>query len=232
MLAFWEKIILPLLQSFGVKRIVEIGAEHGLNTSNLLQYCRAVNGELFVIDPAPRFDIQQYKMHFHKEFHMLLDYSLEILPHLKQFDCILIDGDHNWYTVYHELKLVEIMAQQQERFPLVFLHDTQWPYGRRDMYYFPESIPAGFVHPYAKMGMVSGQSQLVHGGGANNLLNNALYEGGARNGVLTAVEDFLQQTPWYVSYHQALSNSGLGIIAPKHPSIDMHVQTILAASGL
>lgn len=232
MLAFWDKIIHPLLQSFGVKRIVEIGAEHGLNTSNLLQYCRAVNGELIVIDPAPRFDIQALKRKYYNEFYMLVDYSLSALPQLKQYDCILIDGDHNWYTVYHELKLVELMAQQQARFPLVLLHDTQWPYGRRDMYYFPESIPSAYLHPYAKMGMVPGQSQLVHGGGANSLLDNALHEGGTRNGVLTAVEDFLQQTPWYVSYHQALSNSGLGIIAPKHPSIDMHIQTILAASGL
>lgn len=232
MLAFWDKIILPLLQSFGVKRIVEIGAEHGLNTSNLLQYCRAVNGELFVIDPAPRFDIQEYKRRYHKEFHMLIDYSLEILPNLNQYDCILIDGDHNWYTVYHELKLVELMAQQQARFPLILLHDTQWPYGRRDMYYFPESIPAGFVQPYANLGMAPGISQLIPHGGANSMLNNALYEGGVRNGVLTAVEDFLKETPWYVSFHQALSNSGLGIITPKHDSIDRHVQAIVASSGL
>lgn len=134
---FWEKIILPLLHLFAVKRIVEVGAENGGNTGHLLPYCRAVNGELFVIDPAPRFDIHEYKRQFHKEFYMMVDYSLKILPHLKSYDCILIDGDHNWYTVYHELKLVENMAHQQTRFPLVLLHDTQWPYGRRDMYYFP-----------------------------------------------------------------------------------------------
>lgn len=96
----------------------------------------------------------------------------------------------------------------------------------------PESIPIGFVQPHAKLGILHGHSQLAPDGGVNNGLNNALYEGGERNGVLTAVENFLQQTPWYVSFHQALSNSGLGIIAPKHESIDRHIQNVLAASGL
>ncbi|MGG0814447.1 class I SAM-dependent methyltransferase [Paenibacillus alvei] len=232
MLAFWEKIILPLLQLYGVKKIVEVGAENGWNTAHLLQYCRAANGELFVIDPAPRFDVQEYKRLFHKEFHMLLDYSLEILPHLQPYDCILIDGDHNWYTVYHELKWVEAMAAQRGSFPLVFLHDTQWPYGRRDMYYFPESIPAAYLHPYAKKGMQYGRSELLEFGGANDILYNALYENGERNGVLTAVEDFLKQTPWPVTFLQAHTNSGLGIIVPKNEAVDLHVQTLIAASGL
>ncbi|WP_019421440.1 class I SAM-dependent methyltransferase [Paenibacillus sp. OSY-SE] len=232
MLAFWEKIILPLLQMYGVKKIVEIGAENGWNTSHLLQYCRAVNGELFVIDPSPRFDVQEYKRLFHKEFHMMMDYSLEILPHLRQYDSILIDGDHNWYTVYHELKLIEAMASQDGKFPVVLLHDTQWPYGRRDMYYFPESIPPAYLHPHAKKGMEYGRSELLEVGGANNVLYNALHENGERNGVLTAVEDFLKQTPLNLSFHQAYSNSGLGIIVPKHDAVDMQIQAILSLSGL
>lgn len=61
--------------------------------------------------------------------------SLEVLPELHDtFDCILIDGDHNWYTVYHELKMI-YDRELLKRGGIVFLHDVEWPWGRRDMYY-------------------------------------------------------------------------------------------------
>ncbi|MEI0736392.1 hypothetical protein VQ056_06415 [Paenibacillus sp. JTLBN-2024] len=36
---------------------------------------------------------------------------------------------------------MERMALSAGAFPVVMLHDIDWPAGRRDMYYFPESIP-------------------------------------------------------------------------------------------
>ncbi len=64
---------------------------------------------------------------------------------------MFLDGDHNWYTVFHELRLIEEHCQRNERlFPLVLLHDLGWPYGRRDLYYNPETIPAEYRQPYAR----------------------------------------------------------------------------------
>ncbi|MCM3339508.1 class I SAM-dependent methyltransferase [Paenibacillus sp. MER TA 81-3] len=232
MLVFWEKVILPLLNWAGAKKIVEIGSEFGGNTYNLLHYCSVTNGELFVIDPAPQYDVHEYKRMYHKQFHMILDYSLEMLPHLNGYDFVLIDGDHNWYTVYNELKIIESMAMKTGKFPLVLLHDTQWPYGRRDMYYFPESIPPAFTIPYAQKGMEQDRSELVESGGVNWMLNNAIYENGERNGVLTAIEDFLQHTRLHLSFHQLHSHSGLGIITTKNRYSDEQIKTILSASQL
>jgi hypothetical protein len=101
----------------------------------------------------------------------------------------LIDGDHNWYTVFNELAIIEQKGLLNDG-GAIFLHDVGWPYGRRDMYYLPESIPENFRHPYAKRNVVRGKSELskVEEGGCNN----AIYEHGPRNGILTAVEDFLQ----------------------------------------
>ena len=61
---------------------------------------------------------------------------------LPAMDAALIDGDHNWYTVYNELKLLAATAREADAaLPVLVLHDVGWPYGRRDLYYAPEQIP-------------------------------------------------------------------------------------------
>ena len=129
-----------------------------------------------------------------------------------RFDCILIDGDHNWYTVFNELRLI------RERTLLkaggyIFLHDVDWPYGRRDLYYQPETIPAEFRHPFAEKGIVRGQSPLAEVGSMNsrNYLN-AMEEGGPKNGVLTAIEDFLALHPGDYRFFMIRYQWGLGVL--------------------
>ena len=53
-------------------------------------------------------------------------------------------------------------------------------------------FPSEFLLPYAKKGIIEGKSALVEEGGDNSQYFNGLHEGGARNGVLTAIEDFLK----------------------------------------
>jgi hypothetical protein len=82
--------------------------------------------------------------------------------------------------------------------PLLFLHDVGWPYGRRDLYYAPERIPEQYRQPYAMKGLrlrrgPKGQTDLLERGGVNPKMNNALHEGGPRNGVMTALEDFMRE---------------------------------------
>ena len=58
--------------------------------------------------------------------------SLDELPRLEKMDAVIIDGDHNWYSVYNELKLLARQVEKGGPFPLSFVHDVGWPYGRRD----------------------------------------------------------------------------------------------------
>ncbi|MEZ5167505.1 MAG: hypothetical protein R2695_13815 [Acidimicrobiales bacterium] len=44
-------------------------------------------------------------------FHRAL--SLDALRHTPAFDVALIDGDHNWYTVYHECRLLAEASQRE-----------------------------------------------------------------------------------------------------------------------
>lgn len=125
-----------------------------------------------------------------------------------------IDGDHNWYTVFHELRLLEESARRAGMlFPLVLLHDVEWPYARRDMYYEPSRIPDAFRHPFASSGMRPGQSPLTPDGFLPHRFN-ATEEGTARNGVLTAVEDFVAQSDVRLHFQIVPWLHGLGILLP------------------
>ena len=74
--------------------------------------------------------------------------SLEALPRIPLPDAVIIDGDHNYYTVSEELRLIGERAPGAE-LPLLLFHDVCWPHGRRDDYFAPELIPAEHRQPLA-----------------------------------------------------------------------------------
>jgi hypothetical protein len=145
---------------FGYRRICEIGSRLGRNADRLRTLAGA---EVEIIDPGLHEDLlAKFREYGNVTVHNGL--SLEVLPELREpFECILIDGDHNWYTVYHELAMIRSQGLLAPH-GAVFFHDVAWPYGRRDMYYQPEAIPEEFRHPYRKAGIVRGRSALVEGG--------------------------------------------------------------------
>ncbi len=195
----FEPIIQPILTLLQPATIVEIGSETGGSTNQLLQFCRQNGAVLHAIDPVPLFDpVALQRAHSgHFIFHQAL--SLKALPTIPEYDVVLIDGDHNWYTVFNELKQVEQKSLETSRpFPFVMLHDVGWPYGRRDLYYNPDTIPVKHRQPHTKKGMRPGVPRLQQQGGKNASLNNAIEENTPHNGVLTAVEDFLKETRYHL----------------------------------
>lgn len=192
MFPYWEDVIAPLIDSVQARRVVEIGALRGDTTVRMLRRLGA-DVELHVIDPVPQFDPAEHERAFPGRYVFHHGISHDILPTLAPCDVALVDGDHNWFTVYHELKMLAATARDAGLpLPLLIMHDVGWPYGRRDLYYEPERIPAEFRQPHRRSGMRLGISQL-RSGGMNVDLDNAEHEGGPRNGVLTAVEDFVAQ---------------------------------------
>ncbi len=195
MYPFWDLVIAPVIEAAGAKRIVEIGALRGDTTVRMLDRL-APDTELHVIDPVPEFDPRDHMSRFPGRYVFHKDISHNVLPDLEAVDVALVDGDHNWYTVYHELKMLADVARSAGApLPVLIMHDVLWPYGRRDLYYTPETIPQEFRQPYAQRGMRPGRSELVPegSGGVSPTLNNALEEGGPRNGVMTALEDFMAE---------------------------------------
>src|SRR5690606_30976022 len=91
--------------------------------------------------------------------------------------------------------LAEGARRHGTRLPVLILHDVLWPYGRRDLYYTPETIPDDFRQPYSHGGINPGRKGLHPSKGLNPTMWNAREEGGPRNGVMTGLEDFLAEHP-------------------------------------
>jgi cephalosporin hydroxylase len=193
MFPLWEVAIAPVLHAAGARRVVEIGALRGENTVKML-HDLGPEAVIHVIDPVPDFDPEEHARQFKGRYFFHKALSLEVLPTLEPVDAALIDGDHNWYTVYNELKLLAKTARNEGApLPVFVLHDVGWPYGRRDLYYAPEQIPDEFRQPYAQKGMSPRNKRLVPRGGLNPTMHNAELEGGPHNGVMTAVDDFVSE---------------------------------------
>ena len=205
---FWNLALHPLVEATSPSRILEIGAESGENTRRLLSWASEHGAVVESIDPDPRFSVTEWQERFspHLVFHRQL--SLEALPEIDAVDLALIDGDHNWYTVINELRLID----RGEFGPVVALHDVDWPYGRRDLYYQPHTIPEEYRQEYAQAPIRPGQEGLDTWG-LNAHLCNAITHGGPRNGVRTAIEDFCAESPREWRFFDLPGLHGLGIIA-------------------
>jgi hypothetical protein len=187
---FWQPVIEPALNACGAQTVVEIGAEQGRTTRLLVAWAAGRGATVHAIDPAPRFDTARWELEAGGRLRFHRARSLDVLGSIGAVDAALVDGDHNWYTVSGELRLLAAAAERAGvPLPLVIAHDVGWPYGRRDMYYDPASVPAEHRHDAARAGLLPGRSQLGSPG-INAGYLNATEEGGPRNGVLTAIEDF------------------------------------------
>ncbi|MBZ2167085.1 glycosyltransferase [Methanobacterium spitsbergense] len=228
---FWDIIMHPIIEKVDAKYIVEIGSDTGINTKNILEYCKDHDAHMTAVDPSPRFDVNGYKAEYGEKFEIFKDLSLNKLSQLKDYDVILVDGDHNWYTVYNELKTIE-RNFFNKKFPIVFLHDIGWPYARRDLYYNSENIPETYRQPYKKLGILQGKPDLQEEGGLNSDLNNAVSENTPKNGVLTAIEDFIEESDLNYSFVNIKALFGLGILYPKDKIIDKIVKNTIQSVDL
>jgi hypothetical protein len=191
----FSEIIVEALDLAGAREIVEIGAEFGGMSALLADYAAAQDGRLTCVDPCPKDEFVQWATD-HPDVRHVARASLDAFDDLGNVDAWVIDGDHNWYTVYNELQRVGAACRRDGKPLLVFLHDVAWPWARRDLYYAPERIPAPFRHPYSFEGGVTldfpGLLQERGFRGCGQFAC-AAHEGGPRNGVLTAVEDYIDE---------------------------------------
>ena len=99
MIRLWGRLIRPIVDLVKVESLLEVGAEAGLSTRVLAGYTSQRQCTLHCIDPYPDFDPEQFQADYPDVvFHQ--DLSLNVLPSLQPFDVGLLDGDHNWYTVF------------------------------------------------------------------------------------------------------------------------------------
>lgn len=235
MLSF-RRIIEPVLALANPRSICEIGVEKGLFTQFLLDYCSSSGANYSGIDPS--LDVSFISEHSKDGTTFYQERSLPVLEKLEAHDVYFIDGDHNYFTVKNELRLI---FRHRDHWPLIFLHDVCWPWGRRDQYCAPELIPAEHRHPCsAELAVVPGDSSL-HGSGfcgreSDYQYAAALQEGGPCNGVLTAVEDVIaEKGPDNLRLLTVPAVFGLGLLySPAHlgPELLLLIERVSAAVNL
>ena len=156
-----------ILNKFKVNNIVISGDLENNLTNIVLKYAENDNISIRFID------LDKFREGlFLDEFKKLHDY-----------DAIFINDDPNWYTLFNELNLIK---HNNEFFPLVFICHDVYPNKKRDAYINPNVIPEEFRIDYSqdfKLGEISLNDGLYH----------ALNENTPKNGVSTAIEDFLSE---------------------------------------
>jgi len=116
------------------------------------------------------------------------------------------------------LRLADAASRRDGKPLLAVLHDVGWPCARRDMYYAPETIPPEHRHPHSfDVGVTLDLDGVLPGRGMRGVgaFAWALRAGGPKNGVLTAIEDFIAQAqtedrPLLYAYVPAVF--GLGVL--------------------
>ncbi len=191
LLAGFSEVLFGCLEAVSPKSVIEVGAYRGEFTRELLAWGAEGGVAVTAIEPSPPQELIALAER-HPELELIRKPSLEALREIPSADALIIDGDHNHYTVLRELRLIAESAGDRGM-PLVLLHDVAWPHARRDTYYEPERIPEEHRQPLAQDALLAPG---VPGVAKAGLLFPwaAAREGGSDNGVLTAVEEFVRES--------------------------------------
>lgn len=189
-LANVSEIMTPCLDAAGVKSLLEIGSFRGELTKELLNWAERSGASIATVEPLPPADLLDLKAR-RPALELIEDTGTGALEGLDSLpDAIVIDGDHNYFTLTQELQAIADGAGDAP-LPFLLFHDVGWPHERRDTYYAPDRIPEDERMPLANNCTIEpGNPGLSEGGLPYDCASAR--EGGPRNGVLTAIEDFME----------------------------------------
>lgn len=183
MVNYYKSDIIPIiLNRFKVNDIVIKGFFEEEIMNQVLMYCNDNDVHYSMIDLFENSDEK-----------MINNLSLDTLNNFTDYGAIFLNGDPNWYTIFNELNIIK---EKNKEFPLVFICNNIFPHKRRDSYINPKVIPIEFLNDYT--------DHLIYNGiNIKDGLFHAIEESACRNGVLTAIEDFINE------------NSSIGIMRIK-----------------
>jgi len=188
-LANVTEIIRPCLDAAGTRSLLEIGSFRGELTEELLIWAEERGSSVTTVEPLPPDDLRDLARR-RPELSLIEDTGVGALGSLESLpDAIVIDGDHNYYTLSGELEMIASKAGE-DPLPLLIFHDVGWPHERRDTYYEPDRVPEDQRQPLAHNCTLEPGNPGISDGGLPYEWA-AEREGGPGNGVLTAIEDFM-----------------------------------------
>jgi len=190
-LVAFKEIIFDVLELTGVNIVAEVGVGEGLFSRALCKWSEGRDVRLHLIDRQIPSEFREHVALYGPRVRLHAGHSLSVLGNILPCDAVILDGDHNYYTVHRELlAVIEASASQS---CIIFVHDVGWPCGRRDFYFAPEDIPEVALHPFVNVPFPDESSCFHHvWNAAQRSIGMASHGGGKRNGVLTAIEDVME----------------------------------------
>jgi Methyltransferase domain len=104
-LANLAEIMLPCLDAVGARSVVEVGAYAGDLTRLLVDWAATGGARVWAIDPAPEERLVALAEQ-RASVELVCATSHEALRSVAVPDALVIDGDHNYYTVAEELRII------------------------------------------------------------------------------------------------------------------------------
>lgn len=204
-----RELIFDVIERIGARSVCEIGSEGGLMSQELYRrYSIGSLERLTVIDPAPTPEVRA--LADDKGCNILAEPSLAALPSLPAHDVYIVDGDHNFYTVYNELQLI-----LRNPDALVILHDISWPCAYRDQYYNAAGLPGSALNDPSEKSIHPSSPDLVrHGFNGAGVFQIASKEGGPNNGVFRAIEVIADE--FEVEFSSVPALFGIGFLRGKN----------------
>ncbi len=99
------ELIVACLDAVGARSVAEVGAFAGDLTRLLVDWAGGAGARVLAIDPAPQEPLVRLDDEL-AQLELIRQTSLDALPALELPDAIVIDGDHNYFTVSRELALI------------------------------------------------------------------------------------------------------------------------------
>jgi ABC-2 type transport system ATP-binding protein len=189
-----RELIFAVLDASEARDVAEIGTNPGHFTRMLAERARDRGGRVLAVEPVP--DAEMRKVASDPLVDLVAGAAPRAFDDLDACDAYVLDGDANYWTVRSSLERAQAAADGAGKPLLAIVHHSGWPWGRRDVYLNVSPVPPEGMNPRrAGLGVLPDTSQLVRGGWSfPSSIEIAETDGGPRNGVLTAVEDFVAET--------------------------------------
>src|SRR5881275_3325174 len=109
-LANFNEILFPCLDAVSASTVVEIGAFRGEFTGELLDWAEDAAATITAVEPMPPPELLELARQRPK-LKLVEQESHQALVRMPLPDVVIIDGDHNYYTVSEELRLIAEKAE-------------------------------------------------------------------------------------------------------------------------
>ena len=101
------ELVFACLDAAGARSVAEVGAFHGKSTRELLGWAEDSGARVVAIDPTPEPALRELAAE-RGDLELIEPTSIEAFaPTLDlDADAVILDGDHNYYTLSEELRLI------------------------------------------------------------------------------------------------------------------------------